>query len=56
MSIEVAVPSSMVMLPYFPVETVVGSHLQASLAMKASNGTITQSLLPLVLKHELRYR
>ncbi|XP_048503398.1 nuclear pore complex protein GP210 isoform X3 [Beta vulgaris subsp. vulgaris] len=37
-SIEVAVPSSMVMLPYFPVETVVGSHLQASLAMKASNG------------------
>ncbi|XP_057530542.1 nuclear pore complex protein GP210 isoform X2 [Amaranthus tricolor] len=37
-SIEVALPSSMVMLPNFPVETVVGSHLQAAVAMKASNG------------------
>lgn len=28
----------MVMLPNFPVETVVGSHLQAAVTMKASNG------------------
>ncbi|KAL9246241.1 hypothetical protein vseg_019803 [Gypsophila vaccaria] len=36
--IEVAIPSSMVMLPNFPVETVVRSNLQAAVAMKASNG------------------
>lgn len=36
--IEVSIPSSMVMLPNFPVETVVGSHLQAAVTMKASNG------------------
>ncbi|KAH7510680.1 hypothetical protein FEM48_ZijujUnG0099600 [Ziziphus jujuba var. spinosa] len=36
--IEVSLPFSMVMLHYFPVETVVGSHLQAAITMKASNG------------------
>ncbi|XP_004304654.1 PREDICTED: nuclear pore membrane glycoprotein 210-like [Fragaria vesca subsp. vesca] len=36
--IEVSVPTSMSMLPNFPVETVVGSHLQAAVTMKASNG------------------
>ncbi|XP_052195537.1 nuclear pore complex protein GP210 isoform X2 [Diospyros lotus] len=36
--IEVSTPSSMVMLPKFPVETVVGSHLQAAVTLKASNG------------------
>ncbi|KAL6960548.1 hypothetical protein U1Q18_038311 [Sarracenia purpurea var. burkii] len=36
--IEVSIPSSMVMLPNFPVETVVGSHLQAAVTMKAPNG------------------
>ncbi|XP_021760201.1 nuclear pore complex protein GP210-like isoform X1 [Chenopodium quinoa] len=36
--IEVALPSSIVMLPDYPVETVVGSHLQAAVSMKASNG------------------
>ncbi|KAH9624818.1 hypothetical protein KSS87_018134 [Heliosperma pusillum] len=36
--IEVAIPSSMVMLPKFPVETVVQSNLYAAVAMKASNG------------------
>ncbi|KAI8533615.1 hypothetical protein RHMOL_Rhmol10G0023300 [Rhododendron molle] len=36
--IEVSIPSSIVMLPNFPVETVVGSHLQAAVTMKASNG------------------
>ncbi|KAA8548147.1 hypothetical protein F0562_004591 [Nyssa sinensis] len=36
--VEVSIPSSMVMLPNFPVETVVGSHLQAAVTMKASNG------------------
>ncbi|PSS30358.1 Nuclear pore complex protein [Actinidia chinensis var. chinensis] len=36
--IEVSVPSSMVMLRNFPVETIVGSHLQAVVTMKASNG------------------
>lgn len=38
MVIEVSIPSSMVMLPNFPVETPVGSHLQASVTLKASNG------------------
>ncbi|KAM7268816.1 hypothetical protein ACFE04_010982 [Oxalis oulophora] len=37
-TIEVSVPSSMVMLQNFPVENVVGSHLQAATTMKASNG------------------
>uniref|UniRef100_A0A2P2KNT8 Uncharacterized protein MANES_17G112100 n=1 Tax=Rhizophora mucronata TaxID=61149 RepID=A0A2P2KNT8_RHIMU len=36
--IEVAVPSSMTMLQTFPVETVVGSHLQAAITLKSSNG------------------
>uniref|UniRef100_A0A1J3FQQ1 BIG2 domain-containing protein n=1 Tax=Noccaea caerulescens TaxID=107243 RepID=A0A1J3FQQ1_NOCCA len=36
--VEVSIPSSMVMLQNFPVETVVGSHLQAAVTMKASNG------------------
>ncbi|XP_074274983.1 nuclear pore complex protein GP210 isoform X2 [Silene latifolia] len=36
--IEVAIPSSMVMLPKFPVETVVQSNLYAAVAMKTSNG------------------
>ncbi|KAG5527197.1 hypothetical protein RHGRI_028185 [Rhododendron griersonianum] len=36
--IEVSIPSSIVMLPNFPVETVVGSHLQAAVTMKAPNG------------------
>ncbi|KAG8384867.1 hypothetical protein BUALT_Bualt04G0163000 [Buddleja alternifolia] len=36
--IEVSIPSSMVMLPNFPVETPVGSHLQAAVTLKASNG------------------
>lgn len=38
MVVEVALPSSMVMLQNFPVETVVGSQLQAAVTMKASNG------------------
>ncbi|KAM0958021.1 hypothetical protein EV1_023125 [Malus domestica] len=37
-AIEVSVPASMVMLRNFPVETVVGTHLQAAVTMKASNG------------------
>ncbi|XAR51910.1 hypothetical protein NMG60_11006706 [Bertholletia excelsa] len=40
--IEVSIPSSMVMLPNFPVETIVGSHLQAAVTMKASNGAYFQ--------------
>ncbi|XVE67869.1 hypothetical protein DITRI_Ditri09bG0022500 [Diplodiscus trichospermus] len=36
--VEVSIPSSMVMLQNFPVETVVGSHLPAAVTMKASNG------------------
>jgi hypothetical protein len=36
--IEVSIPSSMVMLHSFPVETVVGSHLEAAVTMKASSG------------------
>ncbi|XP_029128899.1 nuclear pore complex protein GP210 isoform X3 [Cajanus cajan] len=36
--VEVSTPSSMVMLHNFPVETVVGSHLQAAVTMKAVNG------------------
>ncbi|RDX93240.1 Nuclear pore complex protein GP210, partial [Mucuna pruriens] len=38
--VEVSVPSSMVMLHNFPVETVVGSHLVAAVTMKAANGAI----------------
>lgn len=37
--IEVSIPSSMVMLRSFPVETVVGSYLESAVTMKASNGT-----------------
>lgn len=36
--IEVSVPHSMVLLSNFPVETPVGSHLQASVTLKASSG------------------
>ncbi|GLU11334.1 hypothetical protein SLE2022_280890 [Rubroshorea leprosula] len=36
--VEVSIPSSMAMLPYFPVETAVGSNLQAAVTMKAPNG------------------
>ncbi|KDP46416.1 hypothetical protein JCGZ_10256 [Jatropha curcas] len=36
--VEVSIPSSMVMLQNFPVETVVGSHLLAAVTMKALNG------------------
>lgn len=36
--IEVSVPASMSMLHNFPVETVVGSQLQAAVTMEASNG------------------
>lgn len=36
--IEVSVPSSMIMLQYFPVETVVGSNIVASVTLKAYNG------------------
>ncbi|XP_039691001.1 nuclear pore complex protein GP210 isoform X3 [Medicago truncatula] len=36
--VEVSIPSSMVMLHNFPVETVVGSHLQAAVTMKTANG------------------
>ncbi|CAD5333574.1 unnamed protein product [Arabidopsis thaliana] len=36
--VEVSIPSSMVMLQNFPVETVVGSHLKAAVTMKALNG------------------
>ncbi|KAH0984630.1 hypothetical protein GBA52_011807 [Prunus armeniaca] len=35
--VEVSVPASMVILLNFPVETVVGTHLQAAVTMKASN-------------------
>ena len=38
MGIEVSVPSSMIMLQNFPVETVVRSHLPAAVTMKASDG------------------
>ncbi|KAF7801531.1 nuclear pore complex protein GP210 isoform X1 [Senna tora] len=36
--VEVSIPSSMVMLRNFPVETTVGSYLHAAVTMKASNG------------------
>ncbi|GFP93457.1 nuclear pore complex protein gp210 [Phtheirospermum japonicum] len=36
--VEVSIPHSMVVLPNFPVETTVGSHLQASVTLKASSG------------------
>ncbi|CAA2987605.1 nuclear pore complex GP210 [Olea europaea subsp. europaea] len=39
MIIEVSIPSSMVMLPYFPVETLVGSYLQASVTLQGSGGS-----------------
>ncbi|KAL3629180.1 hypothetical protein CASFOL_026402 [Castilleja foliolosa] len=38
MIIEVSSPHSMVVLPNFPVETTVGSHLQVSVTLKASSG------------------
>ncbi|KAK6928386.1 hypothetical protein RJ641_006977 [Dillenia turbinata] len=37
-AIEVSIPSSMMMLHSFPVETVVGSQLKAAVTMKASDG------------------
>ncbi|CAI9763181.1 unnamed protein product [Fraxinus pennsylvanica] len=39
MIIEVSIPSSMVMLPYFPVEALVGSYLQAYVTLQASGGS-----------------
>lgn len=36
--IEVSIPSSIIMVQHFPVETVVGSSLVASVTLKASNG------------------
>ncbi|XP_062106942.1 nuclear pore complex protein GP210 isoform X1 [Humulus lupulus] len=36
--IEVSIPSSIVMLRNFPVETVVGSYIQAAVTLKAPNG------------------
>lgn len=36
--VEVYLPSSMLMLPNFPVETLIGSHLLASVTLKTSNG------------------
>ncbi|KAG1358954.1 hypothetical protein COCNU_08G004000 [Cocos nucifera] len=36
--IEVSVPSSMVMLPIFPVEVVVGTEIQAAVTLKTSTG------------------
>ncbi|XP_017229094.1 nuclear pore complex protein GP210 [Daucus carota subsp. sativus] len=38
LEIEVSIPSSMIMLQQFPVETVVGSNLAASVTLKDSNG------------------
>lgn len=38
MVIEVSIPSSMVVLRNFPVETVVGSYLKAAVTMKGRNG------------------
>ncbi|EPS63976.1 hypothetical protein M569_10806, partial [Genlisea aurea] len=38
--IEISVPASMVMLPDFPVESPVGSHLQASVTLQTSSGAI----------------
>ncbi|XP_072999237.1 nuclear pore complex protein GP210 [Typha latifolia] len=37
--IDISIPSSMVILPIFPVEAVVGTQLQAAVALKTSNGT-----------------
>lgn len=52
MNIEVALPSSMLMLPDFPVETVVGSHLQAAVSMKAPNGSFPRILFCLAFNHD----
>ncbi|KAJ9135376.1 hypothetical protein P3X46_032567 [Hevea brasiliensis] len=41
--VEVSIPSSMIILQKFPVETLVGSHLQAAVTMKASNGAFFYS-------------
>ena len=56
MVIEVSIPSSMAMLHSFPVETVVGSHLQAAVTMKASNGdaiSLNHMNLPFVVAGSL---
>ncbi|XP_031406672.1 nuclear pore complex protein GP210 isoform X1 [Punica granatum] len=37
-NVEVSTPTSMVMLQNFPVETIVGSHLEAAVTLKALNG------------------
>lgn len=37
--VEVSTPAAMVMLPNFPVETVVGSYLKAAVTLKASTGS-----------------
>lgn len=36
--VEVSTPATMVMLPNFPVETVVGSYLKAAVTLKVSTG------------------
>lgn len=38
MIVEVSTPAALVMLPNFPVETVVGSYLKAAVTLKASTG------------------
>ncbi|KAI4366879.1 hypothetical protein MLD38_022689 [Melastoma candidum] len=38
-SIEVSLPASMVMLQTFPVETVVGSYIEAAVTLKTSDGS-----------------
>lgn len=43
MIVEVSTPAAMVMLPNFPVETVVGSHLKAAVTLKASTGDANPS-------------
>ncbi|KAL5718155.1 hypothetical protein ACHQM5_011091 [Ranunculus cassubicifolius] len=41
--VKVSVPSQMVMLQNFPVETVVGTYLQAAVTLKASDGSYFSS-------------
>lgn len=36
--VEVSSVASLAMLQYFPVETIVGSHLEAAVTLKALNG------------------
>jgi len=37
--VEVSVPSSMIVLPNFPVEAVTGTQLEAAVTLKTSDGT-----------------